>query len=115
MISISTDKNKVIIEGCLELLKKHREGHIVINPAYMLAMTPMMGREPSVAILKDTVCRGLFTQDGVQYSVKVTERELPDGTAYILQCYPDSNGIKYGLEYSDDDSEIHAIPNPEDF
>lgn len=90
MISISTDKNKVIIEGCLELLKKHREGHIVINPAYMLAMTPMMGREPSVAILKDTVCRGLFTQDGVQYSVKVTERELPDGTAYILQCYPDS-------------------------
>ena len=25
------------------------------------------------------------------------------------------NGVKYGLEYSDDDSQIHAIPNPEDF
>lgn len=90
MISISTEKNKVIIEGCLELLQKHREGHIVINPAYILAMTPMINREPAVVLLKDAVCRGLFTQDGVQYSVKVIERELPEGTAYILECYPDS-------------------------
>lgn len=25
------------------------------------------------------------------------------------------NGVAYGLEYSDDDSEVHAVPDPEDF
>lgn len=90
MIAISTNKDKVIIEGCLELLQKHREGHIVINPAYIVAIAPMTNREPTVVLLKDTVCRGLFTQDGVQYSVKVIEREIPEGIAYVFECYEDS-------------------------